>query len=123
MDLDIVQKLKNKRKEIGAREGKELFMILSNATIDAMVAAMPQTKEELLQVKGWGEKKIKMYGDAFLEVLRGAPVQASLIDEVEHTGPKRIAIQIGEEVAPLAKKDPAPSPAKAETKKEIEDRS
>ncbi len=103
MNLDIVQKLKNKRKEIGAREGKELFMILSNATIDAMVAAMPQTKEELLQVKGWGEKKIKMYGDAFLEVLRGAPVQASLIDEVEHTGPKRIAIQIGEEVAPVEK--------------------
>ena len=100
---EVIQKLKNKRKEIGAREGKELFMILSNATIDAMAAAMPRNKEELLQVKGWGEKKIKMYGDAFLEVLRGAPVQASLIDEVESTGPKRIAIQIGAEVAPVVK--------------------
>ena len=100
---EVIQKLKNKRKEIGAREGKELFMILSNATIDAMAAAMPKSKEELIQVKGWGEKKIKMYGDAFLEVLRGAPVQASLIDEVESTGPKRIAIQIGAEVAPVVK--------------------
>lgn len=98
MDLDIVQKLKNKRKDIATREGKELFLILSNATIDAMAEKLPQSKEELIQIKGWGEKKIKMYGDAFLEILRSGPVQASLIDEVESALPKRIAIQIGEEV-------------------------
>ncbi len=121
MDFDIVQKLKNKRKEIGAREGKELFMILSNATIDAMVAAMPQTKEELIQVKGWGEKKIKMYGDAFLEVLRGAPIQASLIDEVEQTGPKRIAIQIGEEVAPVMKQDSSAADGIPETSSQFQE--
>ncbi len=109
MDFDIVQKLKNKRKEIGTREGKELFMILSNATIEAMAAAMPKDKYELICVKGWGEKKIKMYGDAFLEVLRSAPVQASFIDAPENTGPKRIAIQIGEEVAPVAKRDSSQS--------------
>ncbi len=100
MDLDIIQKLKNKRKDIATREGKELFLILSNATIDAMAEKLPQSKEELIQIKGWGEKKIKMYGDAFLEILRGGPVQASLIDEVENVLPKRIAIQIGEEVLP-----------------------
>lgn len=118
MDFDIVQKLKNKRKEIGTREGKELFMILSNATIDAMATAMPKTKEELILVKGWGEKKIKMYGDAFLEILNNAPVQASFISETENTGPKRIAIQIGEEVPTVAKKDFAPPLVASETKKE-----
>ena len=103
--LDIVKSLREKRKEIAAREGKELFMILSNATIDAMAAALPQTKEELIRIKGWGEKKIKMYADAFLEVLRGGPVQASLIDEVENRASKKIAIQIGEEVAPVEKRE------------------
>ncbi len=114
MDFDIVQKLKNKRKDIATREGKELFMILSNATIDAMAAALPQTKEELIQIKGWGEKKIKMYGDAFLEVLGAAPQQASLIDEVENKGAKKIAIQIGEEVSPVSVVSPELSLPKEE---------
>lgn len=69
--MEIIQRLKQKRKEIAVREGKELFMILSNATIDEMARVLPQNKEELLAVKGWGEKKLQKYGDEFLKVLHG----------------------------------------------------
>lgn len=65
----MIQKLKQKRKEIALKEGKELFMILSNATIEEMARVLPQNKEELLEIKGWGEKKLQKYGDEFLKVL------------------------------------------------------
>ncbi len=68
--MDLIQKLKQKRKEIALKEGKELFMILSNATIDEMVHKLPQTKEDLILIKGWGEKKIQRYGDEFLKILK-----------------------------------------------------
>ncbi len=105
MDFVLIQNLKNKRKEIALREGKELFMILSNATIDAMADALPQTKEELIQIKGWGEKKIKMYGEAFLEILKMSSDQANVSDDAGQKRPKRIAIQIGQEVAVSSNKN------------------
>jgi exodeoxyribonuclease VII large subunit len=101
MSFEIrVQKLKAKRKEIGTREGKELFMILSNATIDAMASSMPKNKAELIQVKGWGEKKIQMYGNEFLNVLNNNGEETDVEDKTqvpEETGPKKIKIQIGQE--------------------------
>ncbi len=74
MQADLIQKLKQKRKDIATREGKELFMILSNATIDEMAESLPKNKQELLAVKGWGEKKLEKYGDEFLKVLHGEEI-------------------------------------------------
>ena len=52
MEFELIQKLKEKRKQIADREGKELFLIFQNATIEATVATHPKTKEELLVIKG-----------------------------------------------------------------------
>ena len=71
MDFELIQKLKAKRKEIAEREGKELFLVFQNATIEATVKARPKTKEDLLLIKGWGKKKIERYADEILEILNG----------------------------------------------------
>ncbi len=67
--MDLLHKLKEKREEIAHREGKELYMIFRNQTLEDTIQEMPETKQELLNIKGWGKKKMKKYGDEILAVL------------------------------------------------------
>lgn len=66
----IMQSLKSKRAEIARREGKELYRVFSNETLELTAAACPQNKSELTLIKGWGPKKIAAYGDEILELLK-----------------------------------------------------
>lgn len=34
-----------------------------------LVKIKPKTKEELIQIKGFGEKKVEKYGDGILEII------------------------------------------------------
>ncbi|PJE64361.1 MAG: exodeoxyribonuclease VII large subunit [Candidatus Ryanbacteria bacterium CG10_big_fil_rev_8_21_14_0_10_43_42] len=67
---ELLQKLKEKRKEIAEREGKELFMVFQNKALEETVKAMPQTREDLKLVKGWGKVKISRYGDEILSIFK-----------------------------------------------------
>lgn len=67
----ILERLKQKRKEIAQREGKELFEVFHNSVLEATATALPKTKEELAQIKGWGKKKIEKYGDEILAEING----------------------------------------------------
>lgn len=80
MDFDIIRKLKAKRKEFADREGKELYRVFSNETLELTAAACPKTKAELTLIKGWGPKKIAAYGDQILALFAGAP-SASIADD------------------------------------------
>lgn len=55
----------NKSKE----EGFKPFTIFTNKELDSLIEAKPKNKEELLKVRGFGQKKVEMYGDAILEIL------------------------------------------------------
>ncbi|OGZ44590.1 MAG: exodeoxyribonuclease VII large subunit [Candidatus Ryanbacteria bacterium RIFCSPHIGHO2_02_FULL_45_17b] len=67
--VELLQKLKAKRKEIADHEGCELFMVFSNKTLEETVKAMPATLADLALVKGWGKTKIAKYGTEMLDVL------------------------------------------------------
>jgi exodeoxyribonuclease VII large subunit len=81
MDFDIIRKLKAKRKEFADREGKELYRVFSNETLELTAAVYPKTKAELTLIKGWGPKKIAAYGDQILALFAGG-ASTSLPDEV-----------------------------------------
>lgn len=68
----LLSQLKSKRKEIADREGKELFRVFTNATLEATAAARPRSRAELMMIKGWGPKKVEKYGDEILALLEGA---------------------------------------------------
>lgn len=70
MNARLFQSLKSKRSEIARREGKELYRVFSNETLELTAAAQPKTKAELTLIKGWGPKKIAAYGDEILELLK-----------------------------------------------------
>lgn len=75
MSSKILQLLRQKRAEIALREGKELYLIFSNKTLEETARTMPQTLEELQAIKGWGPKKIAQYGTEILEIMQGGDVQ------------------------------------------------
>lgn len=69
MDHEILEKLKIKRKEIAEKEGKKLFMIFHNAVLERTAEALPKTKDDLADIKGWGKRKIEKYGDEILAII------------------------------------------------------
>lgn len=68
---ELFERLRAKRLELAKAERIAPFMVFSDATLLAMEAARPQTREELLAVSGVGPAKLERYGEAFLGVVRG----------------------------------------------------
>lgn len=50
----------------------EGFRVFPNATLDAIVSALPHTKDELLSIKGIKEAKFNLYGKAVLKIISDA---------------------------------------------------
>jgi ATP-dependent DNA helicase RecQ len=65
----LFEKLRALRRKLADEENKPPFMIFSDATLYAMAEAKPKNKEELLDVPGVGQHKLKHYGTHFLSVL------------------------------------------------------
>ena len=66
---DLYQRLKTWRKAKAEEEKLPAFCILTNTTLEEIVKHHPQTKEDLLKLKGFGEKKFEKYGKAILEIV------------------------------------------------------
>ncbi len=74
----LQKRLREWREEQARREGIESYKILSKATLDALLEVRPQSKEELLLIKGIKEKKYQKYGKAILAIIKDA---AEVIEE------------------------------------------
>lgn len=68
-DHPLFEVLREVRKEIAQGEGVPPFVIFSDQTLKDMCAKMPQSENELLQVKGIGEHKLAKYGSHFLQAV------------------------------------------------------
>ena len=66
---DLYQKLKTWRKAQAEEEKLPAFCIFSNEVLEGIVKKRPQIKEELLNIKGFGEKKFEKYGKQILEII------------------------------------------------------
>ncbi|MCI0679934.1 exodeoxyribonuclease VII large subunit [bacterium] len=71
MNGELLNKLRDWRSEQARREDVELYRVFSNATIEAIAAAAPKTKEELLKIKGIKDRKCEKYGLAILSMTSG----------------------------------------------------
>ncbi len=65
----LEQALRKWRTETAERKHVEPYRILTNKTIDGLVAAPPQNKKELLAITGLGPKKVKEFGEELLELV------------------------------------------------------
>lgn len=53
-------------------EGKPPYVYLHDATLEALVTAMPDSTSALARVRGIGPAKLEAYGDELLALLDGA---------------------------------------------------
>lgn len=70
IDTALLGELKAWRLGRARAEGVPAFRILSDATLEAVVAARPQTAAQLLAVKGMGPRLVEKYGADLLAELR-----------------------------------------------------
>lgn len=69
-DENLFSQLRLLRKEIATREHVPPYVVFSDATLRDMCRVLPQTLEDMLEVKGIGEQKLRKYGQEFLECLQ-----------------------------------------------------
>ena len=69
-DPQLFDRLRAVRARLSREQNVPMYIIFSNATLEAMVAYQPLTPAELLDVPGVGQAKLQKYGQAFLEEIR-----------------------------------------------------
>lgn len=68
-DNQLFEELRQLRKEIAEKEKVPPYIIFSDQTLKEMSAKFPSNHNELLQIKGVGERKLEQYGDSFLATI------------------------------------------------------
>lgn len=66
----LEEKLLDFRDRKSLRLGYPKYMVLKEDTIKELTRIKPKTKEELLNIKGMGEKSVLKYGDEILDLIR-----------------------------------------------------
>ncbi len=69
-DERLWEALRRRRKELAEEQGVPPYVIFHDATLMEMVEYRPETHLELGHLNGVGERKLTLYGDDFLEVIR-----------------------------------------------------
>lgn len=69
IDEELFHKLKLWRKSKAIKENIKPYIIFSDSSLISIVNRLPKSIEELLQVRGVGEKKAEKYGDEILKLL------------------------------------------------------
>jgi len=66
VDEALFQRLRELRRKLASERGVPPYLIFNDRTLAEMSAKKPRTIEELLDVKGVGDKKAADLGEAFL---------------------------------------------------------
>ena len=69
-DWELWEKLRAKRLELARVRGVPPYIIFNDRTLREMTLEKPTTLDGLSRIPGIGERKLKRYGEAFLEILR-----------------------------------------------------
>ncbi|MFC4558148.1 DNA helicase RecQ [Virgibacillus kekensis] len=62
--------LRETRKKLADEKGVPPYVLFSDATLKELARYFPDTKEDMLSIKGVGEKKYEQYGEEFLAVVQ-----------------------------------------------------
>ncbi|MGE8204928.1 DNA helicase RecQ [Heyndrickxia sp. NPDC080065] len=80
-DNQLFEQLRQLRREIAEKEKVPPYIIFSDQTLKEMSAKLPSSKNELLQIKGVGERKLEQYGNDVLSVILSYCEQNSIVVE------------------------------------------
>ena len=69
VDEGLFDMLRQARRKIADKNGVPAYLVFSDAALRDMARKKPTTREEFLEVSGVGAKKLKQYGQTFLEII------------------------------------------------------
>ena len=69
INSDLFNRLRGGRREMAIKEGVKPYIIFSDATLIELCNKNPKNEDELLDIRGMGEKKFKKYGCDLLNLL------------------------------------------------------
>ncbi|WP_158828672.1 DNA helicase RecQ [Mucilaginibacter lacusdianchii] len=81
-EAGLLQDLKSIRFNLSMNENVPAYIILSDATLLEMATYLPQTMQDLGRISGFGEVKLKRYGEQFLEALVSYCQQHNLSSQI-----------------------------------------
>lgn len=70
LNKELFNKLRLWRKDKANAQGIKPYIIFSDSTLMELANKSPQTKDELLSIRGMGEKKYEKYGEEILELIK-----------------------------------------------------
>ena len=71
INSNLFNKLRIWRRDTAIKEGVKPYIIFSDSTLIELCNKLPKTSEELLEIRGMGEKKFNKYGEEILKMLKG----------------------------------------------------
>lgn len=69
-DLELFKRLRILRKDISRKEGVKPYIVFTDSMIMDIINKNPKSKEELQNIRGFGEQKIIKYGSFIITTLR-----------------------------------------------------
>ncbi len=81
--------LRQLRNKICEEQDLPVYLIASTKSIDEMVQYLPQTKEELMRITGFGKAKATKYGNRFLEIITDYSGKNNLVSLVHEKQTKK----------------------------------
>ena len=69
INSELFNRLRGWRREMAIKEGVKPYIIFSDATLIELCNKNPKNEDELLDIRGMGEKKFKKYGCDLLNLL------------------------------------------------------
>jgi DNA helicase-2/ATP-dependent DNA helicase PcrA len=73
-DEELLDRLKDWRKEEASRRGVPAYIVFSDATLENIATELPVTQQALLAVPGIGARKLEDFGDAVIALVNGESV-------------------------------------------------
>ncbi|MDO9107233.1 MAG: DNA helicase RecQ [Methylovulum sp.] len=83
--LSLWDALRAKRKEIADAQDVPPYVIFHDATLMAMLESKPQNRQQMALISGIGARKLELYADKFLAVIKG------FADDTEGSGPDTVS--------------------------------
>ena len=68
-DAELFERMRALRKEISTELEMAPYMVFSDKALRGLCRLRPQTRDELIQVNGIGEKKAESFGEQFMAAI------------------------------------------------------
>ena len=88
-NLDLFDELRMVRRQRAEQENVPPYVILSDASLMELASYLPDSKEELEQISGFGAFKIEKYGELFLNVIQDHCRIHELSSKMSEKAPKK----------------------------------